>query len=320
VVQAADGGIVPPQGQSSPADAGGADALARALHWPAATSNEWLAVSATLLGGAGRMRCLGPSVSVLHLRQSEAPDSPGSADAAEARLRELALAEALAEADEEEAAELRAAAEEEAAEQGGQPAHHLAGAFHLTPPPPTLASEPAVAAARTRFEMVADRLGLSGAAAISGFMQVETGEVVVADVCTTPDLSPGALIFQQVGAACGWVRRALLAGAGALCCTSACWPAASAGCPAHGGRCSVSHPPRPSHRLQAAACDPPLSPAAVLQELVRVALTQPLEERDELQVGVDGWVDGAGGEVNRRHRHGSADQLARHPPACTTRG
>jgi hypothetical protein len=71
----------------------------------------------------------------------------------------------------------------------------------------------AVSSARVRLEIVADRLGLSGAAEVWAYMHAETGELVISDVSTTPDLSPGALIFRQVG---GWMGGSLEEWAGWL--------------------------------------------------------------------------------------------------------
>ena len=235
VLRSADGGIVPPEGQAYP-DAAPEDGLAQALHWPAASSNEWLAVSAVLLGEAGRMRCLGPSVRVLQLREAVA--GPGSAADVLQRVQQLALVEEAAEAEDEDEADalMAAAAELGTGHDEAEPLRLLTGAFDLTPPPPTLALPTAVASARLRLEMVADRLGLSGAAEVAGYMQVETGEVVVSDVSTTPDLSPGALIFRQVGpveGVAGQVGPAL--GVGRLAfqaCQTATGGPVAAACPA----------------------------------------------------------------------------------------
>ncbi|KAL4428078.1 hypothetical protein ABPG75_002167 [Micractinium tetrahymenae] len=249
LVRDAAGAVVPPPaGAQTYPGAAPEDALASALHWPAG-SNQWLAVSAVVLGGMGGMRCLGPSVRVLQLQEQPAAGAaapPGSAAAAAQRVQQLALEDEAAEAEEEEeAAALRAAAAKAAAggaaqEGGDQPVRALTGAFDLTPPPPTLALPEAVRAARVRLEIVADRLGLAGAAEVQAYMHAETGELVISDVCTLPDLGPGALIFRQ-----------------------------------------------------AAAAEPPLSPAEVFHELIRVGLVQPLEERDELQA-LGGFAEGLG--------------------------
>ena len=207
LVRGVDGALVPPPpGAQTHPGAAPDDALASALHWPASAANQWLRVDAVVLGGTGHMRCLPPAVRVVQLQQEAAPAAPGSAAAAAAAVERLALeAEAAEAADEEEAAALLARAAEvaaaAAAADGGQgPATRATGSFLLAPPPPTLASPAAVQSARVRFEIVADRLALSGAAEICAYMHVETGELVVADVRTTPDLSPGGLAFRAAAA------------------------------------------------------------------------------------------------------------------------
>lgn len=194
----------PPAGAQTHPGAAPDDALASALHWPAA--NQWLRVDAVVLGGTGHMRCLPPAVRVVQLQQDAAPPPPGSAAAAAAAVERLALEAEAAEAeDEEEAAALRAraadvAAAAAAAASGEAAAPRATGSFLLAPPPPTLASPHAVQSARVRFEIVADRLALSGAAEISAYMHAETGELVVADVSATPDLSPGSLAYRAAAA------------------------------------------------------------------------------------------------------------------------
>lgn len=206
-MRGADGALVPPEHQTYPG-AAPEDGLASALHWPAG-SNQWLHVEAVVLGEAGRMRCLPPSVRVLQLQQGAAAAPPASAAAAALAVQQLALEEEAQQAeDEEQAEELRteaaavaaAAAEAAAPSTAAASSTRLVGAFDLTPPPPTLASPEAVRSARVRLEIVADRLALAGAAQISAYMHAETGELVVADVCTTPDLSPGALAFRAAAA------------------------------------------------------------------------------------------------------------------------
>lgn len=169
------------------------------------------------------MRCLGPTVRVLELQDVAAAPGPGSAAATLQRARQLAAeaeaAEAEAEGDKEAAAELRAVAAAAAAQAAEASAPSSAtrrlcvGSFDLTPPPPTLVLAEAVSSARVRLEIVADRLGLSGAAEVWAYMHAETGELVISDVSTTPDLSPGALIFRQVG---GWMGGSLEEWAGWL--------------------------------------------------------------------------------------------------------
>lgn len=301
LVHDAAGAVVPPPpGAQTYPGATPEDALASALHWPAG-SNQWLAVSAVVLGGMGGMRCLGPSVRVLQLRERPAAGAaaPGSAAVVAQRVQQLALEDEAAEAEEEEeAAAVRAALAEleaSASEQGDQPVRELAGAFDLTPPPPTLALPEAVRAARVRLEIVADRLGLAGAAEVQAYMHAETGELVISDVCTLPDLGPGALIFRQVGAGrccttpwcASWVVG-LQASSGSLLLLKGYGDVTS-----HRRICNSNQRSRFSP-LQAAAAEPPLSPAEVFHELIRVGLVQPLEERDDLQVGAGCRVLGAG--------------------------
>ena len=125
------------------------------------------------------MRCLGPSLRVLQLqeRRGGAP-APGSAAAALVGVQRLVLEDEASEAEtEEEAAELRAAAADAASAAAGAAAGaappRLVGSFELTPPPETLASSDAIASARVRLEMVADRLGLSGAAEVTAYVQAQ---------------------------------------------------------------------------------------------------------------------------------------------------
>ena len=225
LVRDAHGAAVLPQAQLDPSSTfpAGAqqqqqDALGQSLHWPAASS-QWLQISAVVLGEAGRMRCLGPSVHVLEVRQQQQQAADAAvaaaqlAAAAQRKVEQLALEEEAGEVeDAEAAAQLRASAAELAAEEAAapppsseavaaaaaEPQPELVGGFDLTPPPPSLVSEEAVNSARVRLEMVADRLGLSGAAEVSAYMHCETGELAVSDVNTLPDLGPGALIFRQV--------------------------------------------------------------------------------------------------------------------------
>ena len=68
----------------------------------------------------------------------------------------------------------------------------------LTPPPEELISAASVREARSRVQMVADRLALSGAAVVSTFVSVANGDIVVVDVNCVPDFVPGAPLLQQV--------------------------------------------------------------------------------------------------------------------------
>ena len=70
----------------------------------------------------------------------------------------------------------------------------------LTPPPEELISATSVREARSRVQMVADRLALSGAAVVSTFVSVANGDIVIVDVNCVPDFVPGAPLLQQVEA------------------------------------------------------------------------------------------------------------------------
>lgn len=194
-----DGGVLPPA-------APGGEGLAALLHWPAG-QNQWLQVAACLLGEPGRMRCLGPTVQVAEVGKGRRP--PGTAAAALAALHAEISADpsAAAQAEEEEGAQGDGEAHEEAAaaaagsgEDAGEEeeAGELLGSFDLTPPPAGLVMPEAVQTARLRLQMVADRLGISGAAQVDAFMHATTGELVVTGVTALPDLAPGALLFRQV--------------------------------------------------------------------------------------------------------------------------
>ena len=75
---------------------------------------------------------------------------------------------------------------------------YLVGALEITPPPASVVHPDAVASAKLRLMLVADRLGISGVARVDALMHADTGELVVMDVHTAPDLSFGALLFRQV--------------------------------------------------------------------------------------------------------------------------
>jgi hypothetical protein len=68
----------------------------------------------------------------------------------------------------------------------------------LTPPPEELISAASVREARSRVQMVADRLALAGAAVVNTFVSVANGDIVVVDVNCVPDFVPGAPLLQQV--------------------------------------------------------------------------------------------------------------------------
>ncbi|KAI7845525.1 hypothetical protein COHA_000948 [Chlorella ohadii] len=206
LVRGADGSLVPPPpGAQTYPDAAVPGSLESSLHWLWG-GNQWMRVDAVVLGETGRMRCLGPTVRVQQMQEEPLAAAPGSAAAALQRAQQLALEAAAAEAeDEEEAGALRAAAADvaaaaAAADAAAAPLRRQVGSFDLTPPPACLALPEAVRSARVRMEIVADRLALRGVAEISAYMHYETGELVVVDVCTLPDLSPAGLVFKQAAA------------------------------------------------------------------------------------------------------------------------
>lgn len=212
-MRGADGALVaPPPGAQTYPNAAAPGSLEASLHWLWG-GNQWMRVDAVVLGETGRMRCLGPTVRVQQMQEEPLAAAPGSAAAALQRAQQLALEAAAAEAeDEDEAALLRAVAADAAAAAAAAPdaaapaVRRKVGTFALTPPPACLALPEAVRSARVRMEIVADKLALRGVAEISAYMHYETGELVVVDVCTLPDLSPAGLVFKQVGGVVGAVR------------------------------------------------------------------------------------------------------------------
>lgn len=212
LVRGADGALVPPPpGAQTYPDAAAPGSLEASLHWLWG-GNQWMRVDAVVLGETGRMRCLGPSVRVQQMQEEPLAAAPGSVAATLQRAQQLALEAAAAEAEDEEEAEVLRAAAAAAAEAAAAAAadpdapvlRRQVGTFDLTPPPACLALPEAVRSARVRLEIVADRLALRGVAEISAYMHYETGELVVVDVCTLPDLSPAGLAFKQVR--CGAVQ------------------------------------------------------------------------------------------------------------------
>ncbi|RMZ56989.1 hypothetical protein APUTEX25_005051, partial [Auxenochlorella protothecoides] len=174
---------------------------ARFVHWPPGEPS-WVAVRACLVGGAGHMVCLGPTADVLEVAPCRAglPRATREAlthvsrlAAEEARAAARALGNAAAEvADlgdgaDAEAADVEASSDEE------EEAATVVGCYQFTPPPERWVSGEAAAQARLRLQLVAGRLGLSGAASMEAF-------VVVTEVDPLPDLSLGGLLMKQAAA------------------------------------------------------------------------------------------------------------------------
>jgi hypothetical protein len=55
-----------------------------------------------------------------------------------------------------------------------------------------------LAGAAARAELVADRLGLAGLAAIDAFMNADTAELIVLEADPVPSLAPASDLLQQV--------------------------------------------------------------------------------------------------------------------------
>ncbi|GMH40730.1 hypothetical protein BSKO_08634 [Bryopsis sp. KO-2023] len=67
----------------------------------------------------------------------------------------------------------------------------------LTPVPSSIFSPEMVRAMQDKAQGVADRLGLAGVAQIDAFLHVETGEMLVIEVDTSPNLGPSSPILRQ---------------------------------------------------------------------------------------------------------------------------
>jgi hypothetical protein len=138
----------------------------------------WLLVKGCLLGELGQVSCLGLTVEVELVKEETDDDNPAAAT-----LRRL---EAAAEGEEEE--------EEEAEDAGATVVRRT---LELTPPPPTILSPDVAFDIKSRLQTVAEYLGIDGAATITALASASGGEVVVVEVDTLPDLSPGSLLFRQ---------------------------------------------------------------------------------------------------------------------------
>eukprot|EP00887_Chlorella_sp_A99_P002563 scaffold6.g2563.t1 len=286
--RAADGSLRPPPGGGG--GGGGAAGLGAWVHWEGG-AGRWLEVTAHLLGEAGAMRCLGPSATVYEVQEEGGGEGPAAAALAAVAVELEGRAEAAAEllraagagggeqqqpavaeeAQQQQGQERQGGQQEQ--EQGGEedeeqqgqgqgPGELLLSAFQMTPPPLGVARPEAVLSARTRLMLVADRLGISGAARVDALMHAETGELVVMDVSTAPDLSAGALIFRQ-----------------------------------------------------GAAEDPPLAPAEIFRELIRVSVSR-APEPDLLPADMQALAYGSGDALAEADDLGYGGD-APEPPAWT---
>eukprot|EP00890_Picochlorum_soloecismus_P003289 jgi/Picsp_1/3961/NSC_01473-R1_d-alanine--d-alanine ligase len=69
--------------------------------------------------------------------------------------------------------------------------------FNITPIPRSILPEEISNDIMLRLQLVADRLGLSGAAEIALLINAATGEIVINEVDVHPDISPGGLLVKQ---------------------------------------------------------------------------------------------------------------------------
>lgn len=77
----------------------------------------------------------------------------------------------------------------------------VVGSFDLNPPPAHILHPAMAADAHARMALIADRLGLSGAAEISALISATDGGLVVLDIDPHPDISPEGLLMRQAAAA-----------------------------------------------------------------------------------------------------------------------
>ena len=68
----------------------------------------------------------------------------------------------------------------------------------MAPPPEDFLARDIVTNAKQWMTMVADRLGIAGAAQMDVFVHADKGEIIVIDVHTVPDLASDSLLLQQV--------------------------------------------------------------------------------------------------------------------------
>jgi D-alanine--D-alanine ligase len=68
---------------------------------------------------------------------------------------------------------------------------------NMTPPPEEYVSEEVLKKVKGSAERVAERVGIEGYCRIDMFMHIDTGEVVVIEVNTTPALTPSTVLYHQ---------------------------------------------------------------------------------------------------------------------------
>jgi len=68
---------------------------------------------------------------------------------------------------------------------------------NITPPPQPFVKKTAIKKARKRMDLIAKKLGINGYARIDAFMEINTGELKIIEVNSTPALTPSTVIFHQ---------------------------------------------------------------------------------------------------------------------------
>ncbi|KAI8468251.1 MAG: hypothetical protein J3K34DRAFT_523053 [Monoraphidium minutum] len=71
------------------------------------------------------------------------------------------------------------------------------GRHHVTPPPPGVLGEGVVESMADKLVEMADQLGLRGLVQVDGFVNAETGELIVLDIKAHPKLTDGHPLLQQ---------------------------------------------------------------------------------------------------------------------------
>jgi D-alanine-D-alanine ligase-like ATP-grasp enzyme len=69
---------------------------------------------------------------------------------------------------------------------------------HITPAPPHVVPPAAAAALREHAAELGEHLGLRGLAQLDGFVNAETGDIIVLDARAFPKLADGHPLLQQV--------------------------------------------------------------------------------------------------------------------------
>lgn len=79
----------------------------------------------------------------------------------------------------------------------------------LTPLPPSIFSERVSDTIRGNLEVVADHMGLDGYARIDAFAHIDSGEVIILEIDTTPSLTPFSELWAQVSTVWCWRNMTL---------------------------------------------------------------------------------------------------------------